>query len=117
MAKAPQGHVWWVTKDRGNFLSSQRLSRQSLSRPRSGQLAVVGTVKRPRGLKTDTCALDHRLCRCKLSDSVCRDLSEALRAAPALTELGLLQNGLSEAGLRVLSEGLAWPQCRVRKLR
>ncbi|VFV46812.1 lrr and pyd [Lynx pardinus] len=57
------------------------------------------------------------LCRCKLSDSVCRDLSEALRAAPALTELGLLQNGLSEAGLRVLSEGLAWPQCRVRKLR
>ncbi|XP_029812201.1 NACHT, LRR and PYD domains-containing protein 6 isoform X2 [Suricata suricatta] len=57
------------------------------------------------------------LCRCKLSDSVCRDLSEALREAPTLTELGLLHNWLSEAGLRVLSEGLAWPQCRVKKLR
>nr|XP_025847476.1 NACHT, LRR and PYD domains-containing protein 6 [Vulpes vulpes] len=57
------------------------------------------------------------LCRCKLPDSVCRDLSEALREAPALTELGLLHNQLSEAGLRALLEGLAWPQCRVQKLR
>lgn len=61
--------------------------------------------------------LDHRLSRCKLSDSVCRDLSEALREAPALAELGLFHNGLSEAGLRVLSEGLASPQCRVQTLR
>ncbi|KAF0885262.1 NLRP6 protein, partial [Crocuta crocuta] len=57
------------------------------------------------------------LCHCKLSDSVCRDLSEALKEAPALTELGLLHNWLSEAGLRLLCEGLAWPQCRVKKLR
>ncbi|XP_044116280.1 NACHT, LRR and PYD domains-containing protein 6 [Neovison vison] len=57
------------------------------------------------------------LCRCRLPDSVCRDLSEALREAPALRELGLLHNRLSEAGLRVLSEGLAWPECRVQKLR
>ncbi|XP_045626687.1 NACHT, LRR and PYD domains-containing protein 6 isoform X1 [Ursus americanus] len=56
------------------------------------------------------------LSRCKLPDSVCQDLSEALREAPALRELGLLHNQLSEAGLRVLSEGLAWPQCRVQKL-
>ena len=61
--------------------------------------------------------LDHRLSRCKLPDSVCRDLSEALREAPALAELGLFHNGLSEAGLRVLSEGLASPQCRVQTLR
>ncbi|XP_070085184.1 NACHT, LRR and PYD domains-containing protein 6 isoform X2 [Equus przewalskii] len=61
----------------------------------------------------------HRLTlfRCKLTDAVCRDLSQALREAPALAELGLLHNGLSEAGLRVLSEGLAWPQCRVQTLR
>ena len=44
-------------------------------------------------------------------------LSEALREAPALAELGLFHNGLSEAGLRVLSEGLASPQCRVQTLR
>ncbi|KAB1251505.1 NACHT protein; LRR and PYD domains-containing protein 6 [Camelus dromedarius] len=58
-----------------------------------------------------------RLSHCKLPDLVCRDLSEALREAPALTELGLVCNSLSEAGLRVLSEGLAWPQCRVQTLR
>uniref|UniRef100_A0A8C6CY64 NLR family pyrin domain containing 6 n=1 Tax=Moschus moschiferus TaxID=68415 RepID=A0A8C6CY64_MOSMO len=57
------------------------------------------------------------LSRCKLPDAVCRDLSEALREAPALAELGLFHNGLSEAGLRVLSEGLAWPQCQVQTLR
>lgn len=61
--------------------------------------------------------LDHRLSHCKLPDSVCRDLSEALRKAPTLTELCLLHNGLSEGGLRVLSEGLAWPGCRVQTLR
>uniref|UniRef100_A0A8C5USW2 NACHT, LRR and PYD domains-containing protein 6 n=1 Tax=Microcebus murinus TaxID=30608 RepID=A0A8C5USW2_MICMU len=54
---------------------------------------------------------------CKLPDTVCRDLSEALRAAPALTELSLLHCRLSEVGLRLLSEGLAWPQCRVQTLR
>lgn len=69
------------------------------------------------GARTQTrVPLDHRLSRCKLPDSVCQDLSEALREAPALRELGLLHNQLSEAGLRVLSEGLAWPQCRVQKL-
>ncbi|XP_053418080.1 NACHT, LRR and PYD domains-containing protein 6 isoform X2 [Nycticebus coucang] len=57
------------------------------------------------------------LSHCKLSDAVCRDLSEALKAAPALTELGLLHSRLSEAGLRLLSEGLAWPQCQVQILR
>ncbi|XP_019065527.2 NACHT, LRR and PYD domains-containing protein 6 [Fukomys damarensis] len=54
---------------------------------------------------------------CKLPDRICRDLSMALRAAPALTELVLLHCRLSEAGLRALSEGLAWPQCRVQTLR
>lgn len=52
----------------------------------------------------------------KLSDAVCRDLSEALKAAPALTELSLHHISLSEAGLRVLSQGLAWPQCRLHRL-
>lgn len=60
---------------------------------------------------------DHRLSHCRLSDSACRDLAQALRAAPALTELCLLHNGLSQAGLRVLSEGLVWPRCRVQTLR
>ncbi|XP_004603211.2 NACHT, LRR and PYD domains-containing protein 6 [Sorex araneus] len=54
---------------------------------------------------------------CKIPDSVCRDLAGAVRRAPALSELALLHSGLSETGMHVLSEGLAWPQCRVRVLR
>ncbi|XP_042521501.1 NACHT, LRR and PYD domains-containing protein 6 isoform X1 [Dipodomys spectabilis] len=57
------------------------------------------------------------LAHCKLPDVVCQDLSEALRAAPSLTELNLLQNRLSQAGMRMLSEGLAWPKCQVQTLR
>ncbi|KAM7084685.1 NACHT, LRR and PYD domains-containing protein 6 [Molossus nigricans] len=57
------------------------------------------------------------LSRCRLPDSVCHDLSTALREAPALTELCLLHNGLSQGGLRVLSHGLVWPGCRVQTLR
>ncbi|KAL1788493.1 NACHT, LRR and PYD domains-containing protein 6 [Sigmodon hispidus] len=57
------------------------------------------------------------LSHCKLPDTVCRDLSEALKVAPALRELGLLQSRLTETGLRLLSEGLAWPTCQVQTLR
>lgn len=76
-----------------------------------------GAARWPGACRQTHVLLDHRLFRCKLTDAVCRDLSQALREAPALAELGLLHNGLSEAGLRVLSEGLAWPQCRVQTLR
>lgn len=61
--------------------------------------------------------LDHSLSHCKLPEAVCRDLSLALKVAPALRELGLIQNRLTEAGLRLLCEGLAWPQCLVQTLR
>ncbi|XP_039732881.1 NACHT, LRR and PYD domains-containing protein 6 [Pteropus medius] len=57
------------------------------------------------------------LSHCKLPDAACGDLSEALRVAPALTELSLLHSGLSDSGLRVLCAGLAWPRCRVQTLR
>ncbi|XP_076769187.1 NACHT, LRR and PYD domains-containing protein 6 isoform X2 [Arvicanthis niloticus] len=57
------------------------------------------------------------LSHCKLPDAVCRDLSEALKVAPALREFGLLQVRLTDTGLRLLSEGLAWPKCQVQTLR
>ncbi|XP_007947564.1 NACHT, LRR and PYD domains-containing protein 6 [Orycteropus afer afer] len=57
------------------------------------------------------------LSHCKLPDSVCRDLADALRVAPALTELSLQHNSLSDMGLRLLCEGLASPRCRVQTLR
>ncbi|XP_028642748.1 NACHT, LRR and PYD domains-containing protein 6 isoform X2 [Grammomys surdaster] len=57
------------------------------------------------------------LSHCKLPDAVCRDLSEALKIAPALRELGLLWIRLTDTGLRLLIEGLAWPKCQVQTLR
>ncbi|NP_598707.2 NACHT, LRR and PYD domains-containing protein 6 [Mus musculus] len=57
------------------------------------------------------------LSHCRLPDAVCRDLSEALKVAPALRELGLLQSRLTNTGLRLLCEGLAWPKCQVKTLR
>lgn len=86
--------------------------------PREGAACTVGVQEGGRGACRQTHVLPHpRLSHCKLPNSICLDLAEALRAAPRLTELCLLQNGLSEGGLRVLSEGLCWPQCRVQKLR
>ncbi|XP_054432778.1 NACHT, LRR and PYD domains-containing protein 6 [Pteronotus mesoamericanus] len=86
-----------------------------------------GTTRKPQAspLRPFCEALMDRQCgltsltlsRCKLPDWACRDLAEALRQAPALAELNLLHNGLSEGGLRALSEGLAWPGCRVQTLR
>lgn len=61
--------------------------------------------------------LAHSLSHCRLPDAVCRDLSEALKVAPALRELGLLQSRLTNTGLRLLCEGLAWPKCQVKTLR
>ncbi|XP_006877077.1 PREDICTED: NACHT, LRR and PYD domains-containing protein 6 [Chrysochloris asiatica] len=57
------------------------------------------------------------LSRCKLPDSVCRDLAEALKQAPALTELSLQLNNISPMGLKMLCEGLAWSRCRVQTFR
>lgn len=80
----------------------------------------VGSPLRPlcEAMTDQQCGLSSlTLSHCKLPDAICRDLSEALKVAPALTELGLLHNRFSEAGLRMLCEGLAWPQCRVQTLR
>uniref|UniRef100_A0A8D0Z4I8 NACHT, LRR and PYD domains-containing protein 6 n=1 Tax=Sus scrofa TaxID=9823 RepID=A0A8D0Z4I8_PIG len=108
----------------------QEKKKKSLVKRLQGSLggsASRATVRKPLGsplrplceaMVDQQCGLSSlTLSHCKLPDSVCGDLSEALRKAPALTELGLLHNGLSEAGLRALSEGLAWPECQVQTLR
>uniref|UniRef100_A0A8D2KCD1 NLR family pyrin domain containing 6 n=1 Tax=Urocitellus parryii TaxID=9999 RepID=A0A8D2KCD1_UROPR len=95
-----------------NFLSS------CSSRASTKQL--LGSPLRPlcEAMTDQQCGLSSlTLSHCKLPDVICRDLSEALKVAPALTDLSLLHNRVSEAGLRMLSEGLAWPQCRVQTLR
>lgn len=85
--------------------------------PQGAGSCLAGGSQAAEGPETDHVLLDHRLSLCKLSDSVCHDLSKALREAPTLTELCLFRNGLSQGGLRVLSQGLVWPGCRVQTLR
>ncbi|XP_072826784.1 NACHT, LRR and PYD domains-containing protein 6 isoform X2 [Vicugna pacos] len=111
--------------------AAQEKKKKSLMKRLQGSLggssSSQATIRKPLGsplrplceaMMDQQCGLNSlTLSHCKLPDLVCRDLSEALREAPALTELGLVCNSLSEAGLRVLSEGLAWPQCRVQTLR
>ncbi|KAM8812489.1 NACHT, LRR and PYD domains-containing protein 6 isoform 1-T1 [Rhynchonycteris naso] len=94
-------------------LSSSSSSHSTMKKPQASPLHPLC-----KAMTDQQCGLTSlTLSRCKLPDSVCRDLSEALREAPALTELSLLHNVLSEGGLRVLSEGLAWPGCRLQTLR
>lgn len=102
-----------VTKARG---PSSRHLRLELS-PRAAGSCPAGGSQAAEGPETDHVLLDRRLSRCRLSDPVCHDLSKALREAPTLTKLCLFHNGLSQGGLRVLSQGLAWPGCRVQTLR
>ncbi|XP_049636895.1 NACHT, LRR and PYD domains-containing protein 6 [Suncus etruscus] len=103
--------------------------KKSLMRRLQGSLGGTSTARRRKApvsllgplceaITDQQCGLSSlTLSHCRLPDSVCRDLAMAVRRAPALRELALLHNGLSEAGMHALSEGLAWPQCQVQVFR
>ncbi|XP_012888797.1 PREDICTED: ribonuclease inhibitor [Dipodomys ordii] len=57
-----------------------------------------------------------RLDDCGLSEVRCKDLSSALQANPALTELNLRNNELGNAGVQLVLQGLQSPTCRIQKL-
>ncbi|KAM4845512.1 ribonuclease inhibitor isoform 1-T2 [Thomomys bottae] len=57
-----------------------------------------------------------RLNDCGLSEARCRDLSSALQANPALTELSLRTNDLGDSGVRLVLQGLQSPTCKIRTL-
>ncbi|KAM5186516.1 NACHT, LRR and PYD domains-containing protein 6 [Callospermophilus lateralis] len=108
----------------GLAAAQEKKKKKSLVKRLQGSRAstkqLLGSPLRPlcEAMTDQQCGLSSlTLSYCKLPDVICRDLSEALKVAPALTDLGLLHNRVSEAGLRMLSEGLAWPQCRVQTLR
>ncbi|XP_012888793.1 PREDICTED: NACHT, LRR and PYD domains-containing protein 6 [Dipodomys ordii] len=106
------------------LVAAQEKEKKSLMKRLQGSRATTKhlpvSLLRPlcEAMADPQCGLQSlTLAHCKLPDVVCQDLSEALRAAPSLTELNLLQNRLSQAGMRMLSEGLAWPKCQVQTLR
>ncbi|XP_053418635.1 ribonuclease inhibitor isoform X1 [Nycticebus coucang] len=57
-----------------------------------------------------------RLDDCGLTEVRCQDMSSALRANPALTELDLRTNELGDAGVQLVLQALQGPTCTIQKL-
>ncbi len=58
-----------------------------------------------------------RLSCCDVTDEGCAALSSALRSNPShLRELNLSGNDVGDAGLKMISDGLKDPRCKLEKL-
>ncbi|XP_058632592.1 NACHT, LRR and PYD domains-containing protein 12-like isoform X3 [Onychostoma macrolepis] len=69
------------------------------------------------GLKDPRCKLEKLwLSDCGVTYVGCADLSSALRSNSLLRELDLSWNNLGDAGLKLISDGLKDPRCKLEKL-
>ncbi|KAK7165692.1 hypothetical protein R3I93_005690 [Phoxinus phoxinus] len=69
------------------------------------------------GLKDPHCKLEKlTLCECKITDEGCAALASALRSNSLLRELDLTENIIGDKGLKLLSDGLKDPHCKLEKL-
>ncbi len=58
-----------------------------------------------------------RLCDCGVTDEGCAALSSVLRSNSShLRELNLSHNNVRDAGLKMISDGLKDPRCKLEKL-
>uniref|UniRef100_A0A3B3C996 NACHT domain-containing protein n=1 Tax=Oryzias melastigma TaxID=30732 RepID=A0A3B3C996_ORYME len=66
----------------------------------------------------DILVCPHRLSGCGLSEAHCEIMASALKSRPShLTELDLSHNTLQDSGMKILSDGLQSPNCRLETLR
>ena len=57
-----------------------------------------------------------RLENCQLTEAYCKDLSSALIVNQRLTHLCLAKNALGDRGVKLLCEGLTYPECQLQTL-
>ncbi|XP_029935747.1 NACHT, LRR and PYD domains-containing protein 14-like [Myripristis murdjan] len=70
------------------------------------------------GLESPNCRLKTlRLDHCVLSPGSCASLASVLKSNPHLTELDLSYNYVLDPGVKLLSDGLESPSCRLKTLR
>ncbi|XP_072133356.1 NACHT, LRR and PYD domains-containing protein 3-like [Mobula birostris] len=89
------------------------------------ELRLSGNELGDSGVKLVSAALRNPECKIQkleldsvgLTDSGAEDLVSALSTKPALTELDLSGNKLGDSGVKLVSEALRNPECKVQKLR
>ncbi|XP_073698641.1 NACHT, LRR and PYD domains-containing protein 3-like [Garra rufa] len=95
--------------------NSSHLRELDLSR---NKLGVAGLTLISDGLKDHHCKLKIlRLIRCGVTDEGCAALSSALRSNSHLRELDLSGNNLGDTDMKLISDGLKDPHCKLEKLR
>ena len=57
-----------------------------------------------------------RLENCHLTEACCKELSSALIVSQSLTHLCLAKNALGNGGVKLLCEGLSYPDCQLQTL-
>ncbi|XP_069408092.1 NACHT, LRR and PYD domains-containing protein 2 isoform X3 [Ovis canadensis] len=68
-------------------------------------------------LRYPTCFLQRlSLENCHLTEAYCKDLSSALIINQRLTHLCLAKNALGDRGVKLLCEGLTYPECQLQTL-
>ncbi|KAB0351488.1 hypothetical protein FD754_016345, partial [Muntiacus muntjak] len=68
-------------------------------------------------LRYPTCSLQRlSLENCHLTEAYCKDLSSALIVNQRLTHLCLAKNALGDRGVKLLCEGLTYPECQLQTL-